>query len=144
MYEFKYNDGSAYIRQKNLATAEDYEAAWELTETVDATCTKAGKTVYTCTACGDSYEEEIKASGHEAGKWEVTKKAEAFRQGERVKKCTVCGEVLETESIAQTFPLPLWSVIAVGAVAAALIAVVVVLVIRKKKHENITENEKEL
>lgn len=73
MYEFKYNDGSAYIRQKNLATAEDYEAAWELTETVDATCTKAGKTVYTCTACGDSYEEEIKAAGHEAGKWEVKK-----------------------------------------------------------------------
>lgn len=143
MYEFKYNDGSAYIRQKNLATAEDYEAAWELTETVDATCTKAGKTVYTCTACGDSYEEEIKAAGHEAGKWEV-KKAEAFRQGERVKKYTVCGEVLETESIAQTFPLPLWSVIAVGAVAAALIVVTVTLVIRKKKHEKITENEKEL
>lgn len=144
MYEFKYNDGSAYIRQKNLATAEDYEAAWELTETVDVTCTKAGKTVYTCTACGDSYEEEIKAAGHEAGKWEVTKKAEAFRQGERVKKCTVCGEVLETETIAQTFPLPLWSVMAVGAVAATLIAVIVVLVIRKKKHEKITENEKEL
>lgn len=172
MYEFKYNDGSAYIRQKNLSTAEDYEAAWEVTETVDATCTEAGKntytnslsgaqkeeeipasghtyevtetvdascteagkTVYTCAVCGDSYEEEIKATGHEAGKWEVTKEAKAFSKGERVKKCTVCGEVLETESISQTFPLPFWSVIAIGAVVAAIIALIVILLIRKKRN----------
>lgn len=180
MYEFKYNDGSAYIRQKNLAVAEDYEAAWELTETVDAscteagkntytnslsgaqkeeeipasghtyevtetvdaTCTEAGKTVYTCAVCGDSYEEEIKATGHEAGKWEVTKEAKAFSKGERVKKCTVCGEVLETESISQTFPLPLWSVIAIGVVVAAIIAVIVTVFIRKKKN-NVTIEETE-
>lgn len=171
MYEIKYNDGNGYVRQKNLVTQEDYEAAWEETESVAATCTEAGKTtytnslsgatkeeeipaaghsyevtenkeatctedgktVYTCSACGDTYEEPVKAAGHTEGKWEVTKKAKAFSKGERVKKCTVCGEILKAEETVQTFPLPLWSVIVIGAAVLAIVVVVITLIIRKNQ-----------
>ena len=37
---------------------------YELTETVDATCTVDGSKTYTC-ACGDSYTETIEATGHD-------------------------------------------------------------------------------
>lgn len=96
MYEFKYNDGSAYIRQKNLAVAEDYEAAWELTETVDASCTEAGKNTYTNSLSGAQKEEEIPASGHT---YEVTETVDASctEAGKTVYTCAVCGDSYEEE-----------------------------------------------
>ena len=48
------------------ATGHDYDVV-----TTPATCTEAGKSVYTC-ACGDSYEEKIPATGHN---YAVDKKA---------------------------------------------------------------------
>ena len=50
----------------------DYKAV-----VTEPTCTEKGKTVYTCSKCGDSYEEEIAALGHD------------FVDN----KCTRCGEL---------------------------------------------------
>ncbi|MCR5694638.1 MAG: hypothetical protein K6G89_06670 [Clostridia bacterium] len=51
-------------------------------KTTESTCTKKGKTVYTCTACGHSYEEEIKLKEHS---W---KNATCTTP----KTCSVCGK----------------------------------------------------
>ena len=40
-----------------------HEHAYEITETVEATCTEDGSVTYTC-ECGDSYTETISAAGH--------------------------------------------------------------------------------
>jgi hypothetical protein len=69
------------------------------TETFDATCTVDGKIVYTCTECGDTYEEPIKAEGHKAGDWEVVTEATTTADGLKVQKCSVCGETLEEKVI---------------------------------------------
>ena len=63
------------------------------TETFDATCTKDGKIVYTCT-CGETYEEVIPAKGHTEEiipAKDATCGATGLTEG---KKCSVCGEVL--------------------------------------------------
>ena len=70
------------------------------TETKEATCTEDGYVRKVCTSCGFIVEsEEVKATGHKAGEWEVSKAATETEKGLRVKKCTVCGEVLESEEI---------------------------------------------
>lgn len=70
------------------------------TETKEATCTEDGYVRKVCTSCGFIVEsEEVKATGHKAGEWEVSKAATETEKGLRVKKCTACGEVLESEEI---------------------------------------------
>lgn len=70
------------------------------TETKEATCTEDGYVRKVCTACGFVVEsEEVKATGHKAGEWEVSKAATETEKGLKVKKCTACGEVLESEEI---------------------------------------------
>lgn len=70
------------------------------TETKEATCTEDGYVRKVCTSCGFIVEsEEVKATGHKAGEWEVSKAATETEKGLKVKKCTACGEVLESEEI---------------------------------------------
>ena len=104
---------------------------YEITDQVDATCTEDGTIVYTCTICGDSYEEAIPALGHDDGEWIIVKAAEPFTTGLKELQCTRCNEVLDSEVLPQTFPLPLWAVILIGAGTAG--AVVVIVVIARKK-----------
>ena len=62
--------------------------------TTDATCTEAGKTVYTCTVCGDSYEEVIDAKGHTEvidAAVDATCTTTGLTEG---KHCSVCGTVI--------------------------------------------------
>lgn len=76
------------------------EHAETKTETKEATCTEDGYVRKVCTACGFVVEsEEVKATGHKAGEWEVSKAATETEKGLKVKKCTACGEVLESEEI---------------------------------------------
>ena len=68
---------------------------------VPATCTEAGKNVYTATFEDDEYdifgtvtaEEEVEALGHDWGEWEVTKEATYEEEGEETRTCARCGEV---------------------------------------------------
>ncbi|MBQ5717391.1 MAG: hypothetical protein IIV63_06425, partial [Clostridia bacterium] len=64
--------------------------------TTDATCTTAGKIVYTC-ACGNSYFETIPAKGHT----EVTETFDATCtvDGAIIVKCSVCGTVISSTVI---------------------------------------------
>ncbi|MBQ3547840.1 MAG: hypothetical protein IJA44_05155, partial [Clostridia bacterium] len=61
--------------------------------TTDATCTEAGKTVYTCTGCGHSYEEAIEATGHNYTS--TTTDATCTENGKIVYTCTACGDSYE-------------------------------------------------
>lgn len=46
---------------------------YEATVTKAATCTEAGETTYTCSACGDSYTEQINALDHELADGKCTR-----------------------------------------------------------------------
>ncbi|MBQ7541992.1 MAG: hypothetical protein IJT44_06855, partial [Clostridia bacterium] len=108
-----------------------------------ATCQAAGKTVYTCTDCGYSYEEPIaqlehgfgdwKDNGenhkrecancdafeveeHDFGEWVVTRKASAIDPGERERVCSVCGHK-------DTEPLPPLTLTAPDGTTGTMIAV---------------------
>lgn len=94
MYEITYHDGKGYIRQKNLVTKEDYEAGWEETDSVAATCTEAGKTVYTNKLSGATKEEEIPALGHDYVSSE-TVAATCTKDGKNVFECSRCGDTNE-------------------------------------------------
>ena len=120
--------GDTYTEETDLA-----EHTYEVTETTDATCTEDGSTTYTCSVCGDTYKETIPATGHDDGKWTVTKSAGAFSTGTKELRCTVCGEVLDTETIPQTCPIPLAGVVAIVVIAGGAIAGAVVVVAKKKK-----------
>jgi hypothetical protein len=63
-------------------------------EKTDATCTTDGKIVYTC-ACGESYEEVIKATGEHTYGDAVVTPAKPGVAGANTYTCTVCGDVKE-------------------------------------------------
>ena len=76
------------------ALGHDYVAV-----TTEPTCTEDGKTVYTCSVCGDSYAETIAATGHTAGEWEVVTPADFGVAGLEQVKCTVCDAVIDSRVI---------------------------------------------
>ncbi|MBQ3160543.1 MAG: hypothetical protein IJC04_00290, partial [Oscillospiraceae bacterium] len=85
-----------------LVAGDEPEAPHEhayTAETTDATCTEAGKTVYTC-ECGDTYEEVIDALGHT----EATETVDATCtvDGSTIVKCSVCGETISATVIPAT------------------------------------------
>jgi DNA-directed RNA polymerase subunit RPC12/RpoP len=58
--------------------------------TVDATCTEDGYTVYKC-HCGDSYKADyVKATNHEWGDWVTVKAPTATSTGQSERYCSVC------------------------------------------------------
>jgi len=68
------------------ALGHDYDAV-----VTAPTCTEAGYTTYTCSACGDSYvDDEVEASGHSYGDGVVTKQPTCTAAGEMTYTCH-CG-----------------------------------------------------
>ena len=55
------------------------------------TCTEAGENVYVC-SCGESYTEDVAATGHKWGKWEVVKEATTEKEGREKRTCETCHE----------------------------------------------------
>ena len=68
-----------------------------------ATCTEAGVMNYTCTRCGDSYTEEIPATGHTEAEAVVENEVAATcttdGSYDSVVYCSVCGEELSRDTI---------------------------------------------
>ena len=69
--------------------------------TTKPTCTKVGKKTFTCTICGNTKTETVKATGHSFGEYKVVKKPTATKDGLKSRTCTVCGKV-ESVRIAKT------------------------------------------
>ena len=62
--------------------------SWQVTETVDATCTEDGSVTYTC-ACGESYTEVISATGHS---YEAVVTAPTCTEGGYTTYTCACGD----------------------------------------------------
>ena len=75
-----------------------HEHNYTLSSETAATCTYNGIKVYTCSICGDSYEETVEASGHEYV-WETTKASSCAENGLESYICAVCGDISETKEI---------------------------------------------
>ena len=70
--------------------------------TTAASCETSGVRTYTCSRCGDSYTEEIPATGHKAAaavrENEVAAQCETTGSYDLVTYCSVCGEELSRET----------------------------------------------
>ncbi|MBQ7715288.1 MAG: hypothetical protein IJT70_05400 [Clostridia bacterium] len=66
---------------------------YQITDIIAPTCTEDGYTVYTCTRCGDSYNDDvIPAEGHVYGDWSVVTVATCYTDGLEHRLCTYCGD----------------------------------------------------
>ena len=87
---------------KETATVKVLTGAcrWEVSEKVEATCTKDGKVVKTCKTHGDTITMIDSARGHEWGAWATIKKP-SCADGEQQHVCDVC-KTVEKRSIKAT------------------------------------------
>ena len=69
-------------------------------ETVEATCTSDGYTVYTCGECGYSYIGNHTKASHAESDWIVDELPGCDFSGKKHTVCTVCGEVVHVSYIA--------------------------------------------
>lgn len=76
------------------------EHAWDAGVTTEATCTEDGKTVYTCTKCGETKTDVIAKLGHKYGDWTVTKAATCTEKGEEQRVCANDATHVETREVA--------------------------------------------
>lgn len=76
-----------------------HEHSWDAGKvTKSATCTKDGEKTYTCSGCGETKTEVIKATGHKMGAWKTVASATTQKAGRQERSCTVCN-YKETRSI---------------------------------------------
>ena len=72
---------------------------YNVSSTTPATCTSDGVIIYTCSTCGDTYNETIPSTGHKS----VTDKAQSATCAEDGKTegshCSVCGEIIKEQEI---------------------------------------------
>jgi len=70
---------------------------WEEISRTEPTCTAPGQVLYTCSQCGDTRTEELRATGHT---WQVLRTVQTAydeegnltQQGYTIYQCSVCGE----------------------------------------------------
>ncbi|MBE6687597.1 MAG: carbohydrate-binding domain-containing protein, partial [Ruminococcaceae bacterium] len=73
--------------------------SYYVSSVIDPTCTEAGYTVYTCSACGDNYTaNETAATGHTFGEWYTTLEPTAETVGEQRRDCINC-DAYETNEL---------------------------------------------
>ena len=92
-----------YAHWSKIAEAHDHTYESEVIQ--EATCTEGGIRKYTCSKCGDSYEEATEALGH--GKTELRDVVEATTEREGYtgnRYCTVCGALLEEGTVIERLP----------------------------------------
>jgi len=67
--------------------------------TLEPSCTTEGRTTFTCTGCGLSYDWTIKPTAHTEGEKEVITEPTATEPGLARISCSVCGETMQEEEI---------------------------------------------
>lgn len=76
-----------------------HDHSWDAGKvTKSATCMKDGEKTYTCSRCGETKTEVIKATGHKMGAWKTVASATTQKEGRQERSCTVCN-YKETRSI---------------------------------------------
>lgn len=87
------SDTDIAIRIEKNGSAEhkhEYKLDSELSKA--PTCTEAGKNVYVCSSCDESYTEDVAATGHKWGEWKVVEEATTEKEGEEKRTCETCGK----------------------------------------------------
>lgn len=79
------------------ATQPSHTHSYTSTVTKSPTCTQKGIMTFSCSGCGESYEEDIKAC-HTWGKWTTITEATSTTEGESRRTCKNCTEY-ETKAI---------------------------------------------
>ena len=87
-------------KTKTEAISATGHHSYEVTDSVDATCTEKGSVTYTCSVCGDSYTEETDTLEHSYEEADQ-KDATCTEKGYTKYTCSVCGDSY-TEDIAPT------------------------------------------
>ena len=101
----KKEDGSITVTGDLVGIKQDGHS-YELTATVEPTCTTPGKRVYTCTTEGhtdDTYEETIDALGHHFTAVEVVAPTYTS-EGYTIYKCETCGETEKRDVVPMLVP----------------------------------------
>ena len=101
----KKEDGSITVTGDLVGIKQDGHS-YELTATVEPTCTTPGKRVYTCTTeghVGETYEETIDALGHHFTAVEVVAPTYTS-EGYTIYKCETCGETEKREFVPMLVP----------------------------------------
>ena len=113
-------DGYLYYEGKdNIVTKEEYDKAWEVTNTKDATCEKDGKVTETNALSNGKRYTVIPATGHTESEWQTKVEPSFFKDGEQIKTCTTCNKTLRSEVLPSTMKKLGWKFPAaiVGAVS---------------------------
>ena len=96
-------DGYLYYEGKdNIVTKEEYDKAWEVTNTKDATCEKDGKVTETNALSNGKRYTVIPATGHTESEWQTKVEPSFFKDGEQIKTCTTCNKTLQSEVLPST------------------------------------------
>ena len=101
----KKEDGSITVTGDLVGIKQDGHS-YELTATVEPTCTTPGKRVYTCTTeghKGETYEETIDALGHHFTAVEVVAPTYTS-EGYTIYKCETCGETEKRDVVPMLVP----------------------------------------
>ena len=77
------------IKAQTTIPAKGHDYTEKITR--KATCETEGTATYTCSVCGDTYDDVIKATGHDFSISKVTKAATCVDDGVKTLYCTVCG-----------------------------------------------------
>ena len=96
-------DGYLYYEGKdNIVTKEEYDKAWEVTNTKDATCEKDGKVTETNALSNGKRYTVIPATGHTESEWQTKVEPSFFKDGKQIKTCTTCNKTLQSEVLPST------------------------------------------
>ncbi|MCD8295261.1 MAG: MBL fold metallo-hydrolase [Clostridia bacterium] len=87
------------VFHKYLGTGSHTWTDW--TVTAEATCTADGSEMRTCTVCGKTETETIRATGHNWTDWEITEQNSCGKDGSETRTCSVCGQT-ETQTLNAT------------------------------------------
>ena len=80
----------SYPTDKNVIPALGHDFVSQVTK--KATCTADGTLTYTCSRCGETKTETIKATGHKWSSWKRTAAATVFKPEVQTRKCSTCNK----------------------------------------------------
>lgn len=93
------------IKPEQPDTEQPHTHTWDTGRITEAaTCTKDGVKTYTCTVCGETKTEAVKATGHKFGSWTKTEDATVFAPEKQARTCSVCKVLEKRESGAALQP----------------------------------------